>query len=780
MLVVPNHSGDNGGMLLPPPPQPPRQEIPSSRLFEERISWIDRCARWVWVANFSFLPLLFLFGGSAYVSLIQQTVGLFLAATCLSIESFRWWKTPRARSGWGWAALLAVPVAILLSGFFAPHAFSSFFGDQGQMTTAGLTWLIGAMVGAAAFLRGEDAWVEEALPLALWGTSALLLIQAVHPVGSIQNTVLAGVVACSFAFGWLWHESRKGSFGEGGFRELFSWLGLALLWVLTTTYLWLLDDASVWFVVLTAVFCLNVFGWRAWKERSRPFLRGASVLWGVLAVVGLLFSLPQPIQIEKGARLSPQITIGVAREALRAHSFFGVGSAGWTTWFDQIRPAGFNKGALTGATFDYGFSTLTTAPAIFGMVGSVLSLAGILLLFMLVLRNWWADPENAPLSWMVVFGVFFAGACVFSWQPLELMEFFLAAGFLLSFSVDFEDIRLSILQRRIFIGGIGVLLIGVGVLLGLQTVRCYAEMQTSLAREQMQSGAFARALESIQRAEKGIPWQHRFVDEENRIRLEWIQRENAPEQITPLIERARFETERWPESAQSWAMLAAAYQVVMGTVDGADTFAIRAWQEAIARRPTDPMYPRELAAIFSQKASKVAVLRSSKEQKVRQGAEQTMREQYRLAQQWLERARQLQSDNPEIIYEMAVVLAKQGDMANALVAMKSVYQALPENPGIALEYALILQANQKAGEAIALLEKTIQRQPDFVKARIFLADLYEAQKRPQDALRLLKGLTLTQQAEPAMQAQIKRLESAQGRVRLMPATRSGEATSTTP
>ncbi|MCA9369827.1 MAG: tetratricopeptide repeat protein [Pseudomonadales bacterium] len=178
--------------------------------------------------------------------------------------------------------------------------------------------------------------------------------------------------------------------------------------------------------------------------------------------------------------------------------------------------------------------------------------------------------------------------------------------------------------------------------------------------------------------------------------------------ITQAVREARSATILDPSDTQNWTVLAQIYANLIGSIEGADQFAVQSYITAIETDPTNPALRNNLATIFFNA------------------------EEYAQAAQLFAQATDLKPDYPQAQYNLAISLANLGDYQNAVIAYQRTLALI--DPASA-EYA---QVQQELGEVQPLAEQQAAAQNQEQAADESTVEqpslLNEALQNPEDAV----------------------------------------------
>lgn len=669
------------------------------------------------------------------------------------------WRQQNAVRPLPWILLGLLDLLVLsaaVSAFLAPSTILAWFGVGGSVSGSVSMTLVAAIV----FVVAASLRVAEWRPNWSWASVTYLFVLV---LGVVQR------------LGWVDLSPGGGAarlFSPLGNETMVAWASVMMVavalsvrelpwsrWVVIGAgFAWLawVDRTETWLVLILALFAsqlLHMF------HRSRV----QGVFWALpgrialaIAVVALFLPVPRSAALPTLITANWQQSAMVIKAAWSEAPLFGVGQGQWSSIFERIRPIEANLGPLFALRFDVGANWWFTSAAQEGVIGLGVRLLLIALICLHVLRLAIRDQDRIIDVILVVVGVGVLTAI----QPYTWC---IVAVFALLGYASGDEYEWSIPLRRA--AGVGMMVIGVGtaLLLVWQVPRVLADASAQKGvtetRPEVRVDALARAVQFA-------PWVTDYVVAETQARVQLIatQLQDASTTNDILqasfargIERAKAGTETWPASADMWMARGALYLAIAPATQGADQFAIQAYQEGMKYAPQHPGLPLGIATVYLHRAEATALSETSAS--TTKALAEYRLEQRRLAAQWLQRALEKKPDDQGILYAYATNLARAGDVASALPLFQTLVERQPNRLDLGLEYATMLAFSKRYTEAVPFAQRISSSDPLFATSRRLLTDWYAATGDWANALGAWKALPASEQSDPAFRTRLRELQS---------------------
>ena len=660
-------------------------------------------ARWIFFGGIGSALLLPrttpLFGSvqQAIVLITMCLVGTIFAWACYARPSFRAFP----RLVYGLIALLIV--STFVSTILSPDRWQAVLGTGSSLPFSLLTTVLGATVFLCVgrfVVTQEFSWEPTIRRLCLMGVSVsffLLILQVLHLFES------------AFRFDALWATFLL-FFALFGTLELSSGQSPRRVWTVWGMFLGGLF-LFPWVPRFWLFACAGlVFFYAKWVTRVRGTMRfGRVVAMVILAsafpIVGLIKNVPLVSSLE----LPWSHVSIVADHVIQTNPWLGVGPAQLAVRVEALRDRTLNQGNFFQKTFDQTPASGVTLALERGAIFLLLLL--LLLVHMGVCA--WKQARAGGEPWRLVA---FICACALLALPAT---FLLQIGFwgLLAVAVA-GRYHAKDYERT-----------GEAFMILVCTLLCISASFWIGKRAQAE-WEFERG--NLASATAHAPWMvgYRLTSLQQRVQLTPLllakstSSDEVRDRLAVLLEEAHALTSRWPQVPSVWLARGHVYALLSAYSEGADQFALSAYQEGLKRAPHHPGFALGMADVYAKRAEKTPIgtgmdAKAMASYRV---------EQRRLSAEWYRRALAEKPDDPTLAYRFAVESAKAGDIATALPLMESVWRMDPTRSDIRLEYATLLALSQRRSEAIALAGSIGSQDTLYATSRRFLTDWYEAER----------------------------------------------------
>ncbi len=700
-------------------------------------------------------------------SLKQWLLGcvLLLAGFPLSVALRR---APGGRP-FSWAisgGLAMVLLSAVLSWAFAPDRWLAAFGTAGSISTSLFTWVLAITASVFAASLRALGWAP---PLrSLQGTGTALIVCALLQRFGLIDLSPGGPAARLFTpvgndWALLWAVAAlslatltQEAMGHLSLSRFDLWLRRLFL-LASGAYLLVMDQMPVWILLFLGLGIVVATQRTALRERGAAL--GMVIAAGSLIACGLLLPIPRPSGLPILAALSPAESWRVVRETWAQGSLLiGAGPGQWSAVFERVRPLALNVGSLFAIRFDVGGAfwwTILLQQGVFAGIAWVLFLLASGFQTVLALRE---DEDRLPLA----VGFWFSALSLFLMQPPAwlLVAIFVAAGFLFARRTETRGESPHLWRLMVLLFS---LVLAIFIPFAFQRVRADAALRTV----QRATTAEARRTQARLAAERA-PWlaDNAFTRAEAdaawldaQIRAGVRDPETFQRELAAAIDRQKAANARWPRDPALWLARGRLYLTLIPVTEGADQFALQAYQEGIGLAPNHPGFPLGMAQVFLLRASALEKQLKEAAPAQEKPLNEARLEQLRLAAQWFRRALERRGDDRSIQYAYALTLARSGDVAGAIPLFEALWKEEPRRADLTLEYATVLAAANETAAAIALAQRVGTQDPLYLTAQRLLVTWYEAERRWPEAVAALRTFPSDEQRTPAFRQRLNRLQS---------------------
>ncbi len=717
----------------------------------------EKIAIWAFYLMVLFVPLAYFPWTIDALEVNKQTVTIIL--TAVSVIAWLGMMVARKRFYFKKTFVFILPavllVSLLISSILSLAPYTSWFGQGTQeyvsffsMLTFVLIFIVGAHFLSETRVQ-KVVWALSILASTIIGlsiTSAMLGF-VIFPTNFLGTSNSLGlylavmtIVGCGL---WLVDGGSgkkvllKGTFG------VLEKLGIIVTSIAGMIVLLALDFWMLWVAAIIGVGIMFVFA----LIRAQEFPQTSKfVLPMILFVISLLFLfIPSFIGGKLGVEISPsyQSSFSIATQTLSDSSvLFGSGPGTFSIDYSKFAPLDINATDIWDIRFDRSGSHAMTLFATYGFVGIFVLLVLLLSIGLLALKQLLIEKEHD--EWKMTF-VTFSG-----WLVLVFGFFFYSSNFTLSFllwlfsAILISQVGPSIKQWEFKQSprfGLLTAFLFVVVNVALLTVvfvsvsRYAAEISYAKALSSDQANApideIIIDLDKAASLNKLSDVYYRNLGNALLKKAGEILNDESPdmnvfgEVIRMSINVSQRATELSENNVVNWHLLGDVYREVAPIVQGADLFAINAYEKAVSLSPNNPKYKTALARAYLVRTDKLTQLLASEDEEVVKDAESKINESIDLAVQNLEKAIEVKADYAPAHYYLAVAYERQGNLEDAILRMEAVRSVAPRDIGVAMQLGLLYLRQGKIDYAQLELERAISIAPNFSNARWYLSYVYE-------------------------------------------------------
>jgi tetratricopeptide (TPR) repeat protein len=202
--------------------------------------------------------------------------------------------------------------------------------------------------------------------------------------------------------------------------------------------------------------------------------------------------------------------------------------------------------------------------------------------------------------------------------------------------------------------------------------------------------------------------------------------------ISNAINAAKISTEASPNNVNNWANRALVYQNLIGTVPGADDWAITSNEQAALLDPQNPYYLTQKGIDLMAKANLLSKDKVDEKNK-----------NWALAKTQFDNAIKLKADYSPALFQLAMLYQAEGKTDQVMPALLQTQVYAPDDIGLAFQIGVLYYQNQNYLKAQAELEKAVSLNANYSNALYYLALTYYKQGNTAGAFdQMSKVLTL--------------------------------------
>jgi len=540
--------------------------------------------------------------------------------------------------------------------------------------------------------------------------------------------------------------------------------------ILGIILLLLVNFLVAWWIIIAGSALIIVFG----SQKRDSFDSRWLTLPMFFLILALLFSLfkfqipgaaSRPIEVF----LTQRATFNISWQSLKDNLIFGSGPGTFVYDFSKYKDISFNQSLFWNARFEWGISKFLTILATTGILGVLSFLALIGFLGFLGIKFLFREPArtrhnfadvggsvaggtdrkqtkvpskteerlNERFLWNLNFGIFVSFITLsigyFFYRSnlsLDFIYFLLIAAFISLLSLPKKEFLLkpsSLVTLGVTSVFILVFILGFGLLV-LEGQRYAAAVTYFKGVKAWQQGETNTTLEYLEKAVRRNPRVDLYQRELSQVYLQKAREEAARtdlsteeiSQRTQLFINNAVNTAKTAtdivnsKNVANWSVRGSIYQNLIGVVNGAEDWAVKSYEEALALEPTNPYFPTQAGISLLRKINFLPQERTREK-------EITLAE----AQEQFKKAIELKSDYAPAHFQLAVVFQALGWRSEAIEELEKAKESAPGDVGLAFQLGLIYYQSKDYQKAKAELERAVFLNPNYANALYFLGLTYD-------------------------------------------------------
>lgn len=438
--------------------------------------------------------------------------------------------------------------------------------------------------------------------------------------------------------------------------------------------------------------------------------------------------------------LNQKSSLGIDWQVLKHAPILGTGPGTFSQDFSKYKSVNFNQGMFWNTTFNSATSKVLNVLATTGILGLLAYLYLISLVVYCGVKFFFIDKRTDDPYWNTILGVF-VGIIVLtvsaflaggSGVTIEFIFFFLIAAFIGLTSGEKKERKLEgVLNLSItFIFTLFIIFaFGLLIFMGQKYI---AEAYYNSGLNDLQAGKGDQSLLKVEKAaslNSGADIYFRqlsqlyilkLADVVNGDMAEDKKNETIKVLINNAINSAKIATDLNPKNVINWSSRGYIFQNLVGAVDGAEEWAIKSYDEAIALDPNNPYYPGQKGVAYLQQATlakgeeKTNLLTQAKEQ--------------------LNKAIELKSDYAPAHFQLAMVAQAEGKTDEAIKGLEDTVKLAPNDVGLAFQLGVLYYQDKNYEWAKAEFERSLVIEPNYANSIFYLGLTYYAQDQTSKAI----------------------------------------------
>lgn len=474
----------------------------------------------------------------------------------------------------------------------------------------------------------------------------------------------------------------------------------------------------------------------------------------IICVSILLIIFKTPVNLSLPSEVSPSATASwsIAKNVLSEAPIFGSGPGTWIYDYAKYRSPAVNLSQFWTVRFERGLTTFFTLIAMTGLVGIAMWL--ILLISAIATSAMHLIKEKDNDAWQAYLTIFSG------WATMAFIAFLYNYNFAHHFVFWFLLALLSaLIAKKAFVWDSQKSVTTSTVISIAFIVICVAALSTVWLTGQRLAAdvSYSKAVmtyrennsidEVIDYLNKSVVMNrlndvyYRNLSQAYLIKAAQVfeAEKNNPEGsavinqvIAATVDTAKKASNINPSNVDNWENLATIYQSI-GFIQGADEFAIKNFEEALAREPNNPFYSSEIGKMHVLRSDAYRALLQAEDEGERKEAERKVKDELDQAAEWFNKSIQAKPDFAPAHYQLGLVYERQGRIQDAISKLEEVV-ADSKDVGVAFQLAILYYRNEEKDRSINLFEQIVAMAPEYANARWFLSALYEEKSELDKAL----------------------------------------------
>ncbi len=212
-----------------------------------------------------------------------------------------------------------------------------------------------------------------------------------------------------------------------------------------------------------------------------------------------------------------------------------------------------------------------------------------------------------------------------------------------------------------------------------------------------------------------------------------------------------------PNNVLNWDVRGLIYTQLLPIVPDSAEPAVAAYTRAIALAPANPRYHVALARTYSAVANAQTPYLENDDKAVAAEAKLKQEQAFAKSKEHLKLAQALKPDYAPATYDLALLLAREGNLVEAVRGLEQVKIQNPNDVGVGYQLGLLYLHQGKNEQAQVEFERVLLLQPAFANAHWYLSVIYEQRNNLPEAIREVEAILKTNPDDTIVQQRLDRL-----------------------
>jgi len=510
----------------------------------------------------------------------------------------------------------------------------------------------------------------------------------------------------------------------------------------------LLNFRILWIIAAVGMMIITGF----WLSK-RYILPAHSLSWLAIPVIilalclifllfkpGSLFDFRLPLEIG----LTHRGGWSIDKEVIQRNPILGTGPGTFIYNYSLYKPENINQTVFWNLRFTNAPSEILSLISEVGILGLIALLALIGAFLFKVIKNFIRSEEELTGSTGIKIGLFSSWLVLaMSWffypQSLTLIfVFWLFFTFLVVMTSDKSDARVIDFRgpgKIALIASFGFI-IAVIVVIGLlyfESSKFIGEVKYKTGIEMIRRGELDNGINKVIRATVANPYEDKFYRNLAQFFLVQIRQNLNNQKLTSEEQARRVQmgisnavnsavraTTLNSKNVLNWISRGSIYRNLLTLINGAGDWAIKSYQEALGREPSNPFIYTEIARTYVDMADLVTAQAQQNEQAKKQIAEYLNK-----AAEAYSKAIGLKPNYAPAHFEIALVYDRQGKTNEAIAKMEDNKKYDPKDTGVAFQLGVLYYKSSQFSKAKQEFQRAVALDTNYSNARYFLGLLYD-------------------------------------------------------
>lgn len=559
-----------------------------------------------------------------------------------------------------------------------------------------------------------------------------------------------------------------------------------IIMAIDTMLLVIINFSPAWFAVIAGVSLIIVLGIQKRNYFDSRWLIFPMFFLAVsISLFFFKFQIPGLAERPIDLYLKNKAGLEISIRSLKEMPAFGSGPGTFAFDYSKHKDSSLNKTIFWNFKTDDGGSKINTILATQGILGilSLLLLTAVfifkgIIFFIGKKREESATDSNSSFSWLIGIGIFssFVALIVsnFLHKSNMTLEFLFYAMIALFISLLFQDKKELILKQSSFMTlAFGffftlVFIFSLGILI-IEGQRYAAEVYYMQGLKAWAEGSNGKTIEKISKAASINQKSDIYLMDLSKAYLQEInielEKKDVPKEemnqkvqifVKNAVNSSVLATNLNPYNVSAWSVKGFVCQNLIGTVEGIDEWAEKAYDEAIKLEPLNPYFPTQQGIVY---LTKFSILSSQQKDKQMTPQQEAL---LNNAKDKFNRAIELKSDYASARFQLATAYNLLGKTEEAIAELEKTKETVPSDIGVAFQLGLAYYQNSDYDNAKKEFERAVSLNDSYSNALYFLGLTYDKIGDKEKAMKVVEKVLELNPDNAEVKQALENLKSGRG------------------